>query len=102
MPEDPEEMHPDRCGASRLRIKEMSAEVTIDEQHDLRSRKRANCKQHEPGHHKVEPNEEGHFPELHTRTSHGYDSGQHIDRCSDAADSRNEERQSPVIGAVPR
>ena len=36
MTEDPEEVHPDRCRAARLGVEEMTAEIAVDEQHDLR------------------------------------------------------------------
>jgi hypothetical protein len=35
--EDPKEMLPDHCGAAGLRVKKMPAEITIDQQHDLRT-----------------------------------------------------------------
>src|SRR4029077_310160 len=38
VPEDPEEMHPECRRPARLRIKEMTAEIAVDKQHDLRRR----------------------------------------------------------------
>ena len=41
MSEDPEEVHPERCGSAGLGIKEMAAQIAIDQQHDLRRRQAA-------------------------------------------------------------
>src|SRR5712664_2933742 len=54
MAENPEEVHPHYRRASCLRVKEMSAEVTVDKQHDLRRGKRANCKYHQNRHDQIE------------------------------------------------
>ena len=35
MPKDPEKVHPQSGRAARLRIKEMPAQIAVDEQHDL-------------------------------------------------------------------
>ena len=41
MSKNPEEVHPKHCGTSGLRVKEVSAEIAIDAEHDLRRRQRA-------------------------------------------------------------
>src|SRR5205085_7550289 len=38
MSENPEEMHPDHGGTSRLSVEEVPAKIPIDQQHDLRGR----------------------------------------------------------------
>ena len=47
MSEDPEEMHPDHRRTSGLRVEEMSAQVAIDQQHDLRRGQRTDGKDHQ-------------------------------------------------------
>src|SRR6266851_191345 len=61
MSENPEEMHPDHGGASRLGVEEVPPKIAIDQQHNLRSRKRTDGEDHQSGHHKVEPGEQWHF-----------------------------------------
>ena len=41
MSEDPEEVHPEYGGAAGLRVEEVSAQIAIDDQHDLRGGQRA-------------------------------------------------------------
>ena len=59
--EDPEEVHPDHGRAAGLRVEEMSAQIAVDQQHDLRSRERADGKQHQAGHHQVQPDQQRHL-----------------------------------------
>src|SRR6267143_194698 len=101
MAENPEEVHPNYGGASGLRVEEMPAEVTVDKQHDLRRGKRANGKYHQHRHNQIEPSQQRHFPQRHSRAAHASDRGDNIDRRADAAEPRNEQGQYPEIGAVP-
>jgi len=48
MAKNPEEVHPKGCGASRLGVKEMSAEITIHGKHDLSRGERRDCKKNHP------------------------------------------------------
>ena len=61
MSEDPEEVHPDHRRAARLRVEEMSAQVAVDHQHDLRRRERAHGDQHHARHHQIQPRQQRHL-----------------------------------------
>ena len=100
MTEDPEEVHPEHGGAPGLRVEEMSAKIAVDRQHDLRRRQRTDGEQNQDGHHEIEPGQQRHSPEVHPRTAHAENRGQHIDRCADAADAGNQQCHRPEVGAV--
>ncbi len=90
MAEDPEEMHPDYGRAAGLRVEEMSAEVAVDQQHDLRRRQRTDREEHQACHHEVEPGEQRHLAQRHARAAHAKNGGDDIDRRSDAAEAGNQ------------
>ena len=100
--EDPEEMHPERGRPTGLRVEEMAAEVAIDEQHQLRRRQRGQRQQRHPGHHQIEPGEQGHAAERHARAPHADDGGDEIDGGADAAEARDQHGNRPVVRAGAR
>ena len=100
MTEDPEEVHPDHGRAAGLRVEEMSAEVAVDQQHDLRRRQRADGEDNQDRHHEVQPGEQRHLAQRHSRAAHAQDRGQNVDRRADAAECRRPAGQRPEIGAV--
>ncbi len=100
MPKDPEKMHPESCGAACLRIEKVSAQIAVDQQHDLRRRERADRDQNQAGHHQSQPRQQRHAAQRHARTSHTQDGGDDIDCGSDAAEAGHQHRDSPVIGAM--
>ncbi len=100
MAEDPEEVHPHHRRTSGLRVEEMSAQVAIDQQHQLRGRERTDGENHQPRHGEIEPGQQRHFPERHALATHAEDGGDDVDGSSDAADAGNQQRQSPEVRAV--
>ena len=100
MAENPEEMHPDDGGTSGLRVKEVPAEIAVNQQHDLRGGEGADGEQHQAGHDEIEPGEQRHFAEGHSGAAHGNDGGDDVDRGADAAETGDQQAQSPEIGAV--
>src|ERR1017187_2229916 len=90
MAEDPEEMHPNHRRSSGLRIEKMSTQVAVDEQHQLRSGEWAHGENHKAGHYEIQPGEQRHLPENHSRAAHAEDSGNDVDRRSDASEAGNQ------------
>ena len=101
MPENPEEVHPDHGRASRLRVEEVSAQIAVDQQHDLRRGQRTDGKDHQAGHHEVEPGEQWHFGQRHSRATHAKNGSYDVDRRADAAKAGDQQGQRPEIRAVP-
>ena len=99
--EDPEEVHPDDGGSTRLRIEEVRAEVAIEQQHDLRRGQRADGEDHQGRHGEVEPGQQRHLAERHPPAAHGEDGGEDIDGRPDATETGDQERDGPIVGAVP-
>ena len=99
--EDPEEVHPHDRRTARLRVEEVAAQVAVDEQHDLRRRERAHGQDHQDCHGETQPREQRHSSKGHPRAPHAQDGGQYVDGRPDAAEARHQERQRPVIRAVP-
>ena len=85
MSEDPEEMHPDNGGASRLGVEEMSAKIAVDQQHYLRRRKRTDCENYQSRHYQIEPGEQRHFCQRHARATQAKNCCHDVDRRTDAA-----------------
>ncbi len=100
MAENPKEVHPNYGGASSLCVEEMSAQVAVHQQHDLRSGERADGKYHQHGHDQIEPHQQRHLPQRHSRAAHAQNRGDNIDRRADAAEPRNQQAQCPEIRAV--
>src|SRR5277367_6419355 len=101
MPEDPEEVHPEHCRASGLRVEEVAAEVAVHHQHELRGCQRTDRKDHHPRHDEIEPRQQRHFPQSHPWAAHAEDRGQNVDCRSDAAETRNKQGKRPEVRAVP-
>src|SRR5260370_10289396 len=53
MAEDPEEVHPQYGGAPRLSVEEVSAQIAVDSEHDLRRRQRTDGNQNDTAHHAI-------------------------------------------------
>ncbi len=68
--EDPEEVLPENGGAARLRVEKTPAEITIDQQHDLRRRKRRQREENHEVRHDHHPNKERHAHQRHTFAAH--------------------------------
>src|ERR1700688_3662541 len=100
MAKNPEEVHPNYRRAAGLRIEEMAAEVTVDGQHDLRSGQWANRKYHKHRHYQIEPREQRHSCQRHSRAAQGKNCCNDIDRCTDAAETGDEQAESPEVRAV--
>ena len=101
MAENPEEVHPQYGGATRLRVKEMGTQKTIERKHHLRSRKRRYRQEHHCGHDQVQPDKQRHLAECHPGTAQAYDCRQNVYGCSNAAKSGDQQAESPEIGTVP-
>ena len=102
MSEDPEEVHPHHGRTSGLRIEEMPTQVTVHQQHQLRSRERADQPEAPGAHREIEPGKQRHLTEHHSLATHAEDGGNNVDRGSDAAETGNQQRQGPEIRAVAR
>src|ERR1019366_4695235 len=102
MPEYPEEVHPEHRGAAGLRIEEVRAQVAIEQQHDLSRSEWADSDEDHTGHHEIEPYQQGHASELHAGTAHAERGRHYIKGGADAADAAEQDRESPVVSAVPR
>src|SRR5258705_11705514 len=102
MPEDPKEVHPKSCGASGLSVKEMPAKITIDGEHDLGRSEGRYGQDNQPRHDQIQPGQQRHAAERHTGTPHAQHCRDDVDRCRDAPESRDQQRDGPVIGAVTR
>src|SRR5712672_4854374 len=102
MPEDPKEVHPKSCGASGLSVKEMPAKITINGEHDLGRSEGRYGQDNQPRHDQIQPGQQRHAAERHTGTPHAQHCRDDIDRCRDAPESRDQQRDGPVIGAVTR
>src|SRR5579863_85618 len=100
MSENPEEMHPDHRRAPSLRVEEMSAEIAIDEQHDLSRGQRTDGQYHQPRHHNIEPGEQRHFSQRHSWATHAKDGSHDVDRRADAAKAGDQQRKYPEIRAM--
>src|SRR5439155_20747015 len=100
VPEDPEEVHPDDSGTARLRVEKMSAQITIDEQHDLRGRQWTDHQDDHPRHDEIQPDEKGHPSERHPWTPHAHDRGNDVHHRAYAAEPGHEQAEHTVIGAV--
>src|SRR5215813_14292169 len=100
MSEDPKEVLPDHCGAAGLRVEEMPAQITIDQQHDLRPRKPGQCQQDHEVRYEHQPNEQWHAHQLHTRTAQRDSGGDYVDGRDRTSDAREQQAQNPVVSAV--
>ena len=98
--EDPEEVLPQHRRASGLRVEEVRAEIAVEHQHDLRGRQRSEDDEHHAGRDQVEPDDQRHAAERHAGTAHAQDGRDDVDRRADAAESGDEQRDRPVVGAV--
>ena len=80
----------------------MATEVTIDEQHQLRSRERADHENHQPPHREIKPGEKRHLSERHSLAPQADNSRNYVGRCSDTPNPGHQQGQCPVVCAVSR
>ena len=69
-------------------------------QHDLRRGQRADGHQDHSRDHQVEPYQERHAKHRHAFATHAQGGGDNVDRGADSAESRDDQRQRPVVRAV--
>src|SRR5580704_167714 len=100
MCENPEEMHPQYGGATRLCVEKMGAQKAVERKHDLRRGKRRNGEEHHCGHHEIQPCKQGHLAEGHPRAAQTNDGRQDIYGSSNAANSRDQETERPEVSAM--
>ena len=91
MAEDPEEMHPQDGRAAGLGVEEMGAEIAVDQQHDLRGGQRADGDEHHAARHEIEPHEQRHAAQLHTRAAHADDGRDNVEGGADGANAAEQE-----------
>src|SRR5882672_11531567 len=97
MAKGPKKVHPDHSRAPGLGIEEMSTQIAINGQHDLRGREWTDSQNYQSCHDEIEPNEKRHLPQLHTGTTQAENRHNDVDRSSDTAKSRNQQAQGPEI-----
>ncbi len=102
MAEDPEEVHPENCGATGLGIEEVRAKIAVEREHDLCCGKRTDGDKDEAGHDEIEPGKQRHAAHLHALAAHADDGGYDVECGSDASYAAEEDGQRPVVGAVAR
>jgi hypothetical protein len=80
----------------------MASQVPIHQQHDLRRGKRGDRDQNHSGHHQVEPSEQRHAVERHSRAAEAHNCRDKIDGCADASETGDEKSDRPVVRAGAR
>src|SRR5579862_8936336 len=100
MPKNPKKVHPENSGAAGLGIKEVSAQVAVDAEHDLRCREGTDCEKDKHAGNQIEPDQQGHAAELHARTAHAERGGHQVEGGTDASDSAEEDAERPVVCRV--
>ena len=98
--EDPEEVHPEDCGAAGLGIEEVGTDVAVEHEHDLRGSERADGYEGEAGGGEVEPHQQRQATEGHTGAAHAERGGDDVHRGADGTDAGEQDGEGPVVGAV--
>src|SRR5580693_3621589 len=102
MTEYPEEMDPDQRGATRLCVKEMTAQIAIYEQHELRCSERSDRHERQHAHDEKQPCEQRHSHQRHPFAAHRDDRRNSVDRSPKGAKTTDDESESPIVGCVTR
>src|SRR6266700_7539895 len=102
MTEYPEEMNPDQRGTTGLCVKEMTTQIAIDKQHELRCRKGSDRHECQHAHYEKQPCEQRHSHERHPFATHRDDRRDNVDRSPKGAKTADDKSESPIVGRMTR